>query len=73
MGSIEQEIEYWSVQKNTLAVRNYQMQDRIDQIEHDQKVAKDLLKELVKSRGLNEKKMGICDEHISLLNKGGVI
>ena len=37
MGSVEQEIEYWAVQKATLKIRNNSLQDQIDQIEHDQK------------------------------------
>ena len=67
MGSVEQEIEYWTVQKATLKIRNNSLQDQIDQIEHDQKVAKDTLKELRKGRELNKNKMIICEIHIDQL------
>jgi len=67
MGSVEQEIEYWAVQKATLKIRNNSLQDQIDQIEHDQKVAKDRLKELRKNRELNKNKMIICEIHIDQL------
>jgi chromosome segregation ATPase len=67
MGSVEQEIEYWAVQKATLQIRNNSLIDEIDQIEHDQKVAKDRLKELRKNRDLNKDKMIICEKHIDLL------
>ena len=67
MGSVEQEIEYWAVQKATLQIRNNSLVDEIDQIEHDQKVAKDRLKELRKNRDLNKDKMIICEKHIDLL------
>jgi chromosome segregation ATPase len=67
MGSVEQEIEYWAVQKATLQIRNNSLIDEIDQIEHDQKVAKDRLKELRKNRDLNKNKMIICEKHIGLL------
>ena len=67
MGSVEQEIEYWAVQKATLQIRNNSLIDDIDQIEHDQKVAKDRLKELRKNRDLNKDKMIICEKHIDLL------
>jgi len=67
MGSVEQEIEYWAVQKATLQIRTNSLQDEIDQIEHDQRVAKDRLKELRKNRDLNKDKMIICEKHIDLL------
>lgn len=67
MGSVEQEIEYWAVQKATLQIRNNSLIDEIDQIEHDQRVAKDRLKELRKNRDLNKDKMIICKKHIDLL------
>ena len=67
MGSVEQEIEYWAVQKATLQIRNNSLIDEIDQIEHDQKVSKDRLKELRKNRDLNKNKMIICEKHIDLL------
>ena len=67
MGSVEQEIEYWAVQKATLQIRNNSLIDEIDQIEHDQRVAKDRLKELRKNRELNKNKMIICQKHIDLL------
>ena len=67
MGSVEQEIEYWAVQKATLQIRTNSLQDEIDQIEHDQKVAKDRLKELRKNRDLNKNKMVICEKHRALL------
>tara|TARA_R110000823_G_C15495626_1_gene452490 strand:- start:153 stop:362 length:210 start_codon:yes stop_codon:yes gene_type:complete len=67
MGSVEQEIEYWAVQKATLQIRNNSLIDEIDQIEHDQRVAKDRLKELRKNRDLNKDKMIICEKHIDLL------
>ena len=67
MGSVEQEIEYWSVQKATLQIRTNSLQDEIDQIEHDQRVAKDRLKELRKNRDLNKNKMIICEIHIDKL------
>ena len=67
MGSVEQEIEYWAVQKATLQIRTNSLQDEIDQIEHDQRVAKDRLKELRKNRNLNKNKMIICEKHIGQL------
>tara|TARA_R110001632_G_scaffold174519_1_gene294100 strand:+ start:113 stop:322 length:210 start_codon:yes stop_codon:yes gene_type:complete len=67
MGSVEQEIEYWAVQKATLQIRNNRLIDEIDQIEHDQRVAKDRLKELRKNRDLNKNKMIICENHIDQL------
>ena len=67
MGSVEQEIEYWAVQKATLQIRNNSLIDEIDQIEHDQKVSKDRLKELRKGRELNKNKMIICEIHIDQL------
>jgi len=67
MGSVEQEIEYWAVQKATLQIRNNSLIDEIDQIEHDQKVAKDRMKELRKNRDLNKNKMIICEIHIDQL------
>ena len=67
MGSVEQEIAYWSRQKEVLSLRNEDLLDEIDQIEHDQKVAKDRLKELRKNRDLNKNKMIICENHIDLL------
>lgn len=67
MGSVEQEIEYWAVQKSTLQIRNNSLIEEIDQIEHDQKVAKDRLKELRKNRDLNKNKMIICEIHIDQL------
>ena len=67
MGSVEQEIEYWAVQKATLQIRNNSLIDEIDQIEHDQRVAKDRLKDLRKNRELNKNKMIICEKHIALL------
>ena len=67
MGSVEQEIEYWAVQKATLQIRTNSLQDEIDQIEHDQRVAKDRLKELRKNRYLNKNKMIICEIHIDQL------
>ena len=67
MGSVEQEIAYWSRQKEVLSLRNKDLLDEIDQIEHDQRVAKDRLKELRKNRDLNKDKMIICEKHIDLL------
>lgn len=67
MGSVEQEIEYWAVQKATLKSRNNCIQDQIDQIEHDQKVARDTLKDLRRGRELNKNKMIICETHIDQL------
>lgn len=64
MGSIEQEIEYWSVQKNTLEVRNEDVQDEIDQIRHNQKVDKGRLKDLLKKKDFNSRKITVCDMHI---------
>lgn len=64
MGSIEQEIEYWNVQKNTLDVRNLNLQIKIDQIKHDLKVAKDRLKELRKTKEQNKNMMIICDLNV---------
>ena len=64
MGSIEQEIEYWSVQKNTLEVRNDGVQDEIDQIRHNQKVDKDRLKDLLKKKDFNSRKIIVCEMHI---------
>ena len=64
VGSIEQEIEYWSVQKNTLEVRSDGVQDEIDQIRHNQKVDKQRLKDLLKKKDFISRKVIVCEMHI---------
>tara|TARA_R110000796_G_scaffold85252_1_gene185099 strand:+ start:477 stop:686 length:210 start_codon:yes stop_codon:yes gene_type:complete len=67
MGNVEQEIAYWSRQKEVLSLRNEGLLYEIDQAEHDQKVAKDHLKGLRKNRNLNKNKMIICEINIDQL------
>ena len=65
MGSIEQEIEYWNVQKTTLQIRNNTINDEIDTLEQDLKECKQRLKILQKKRTLNSAQRVICQNHIT--------
>ena len=65
MGSIEQEIEYWTVQKATLQIRSNTINDNIDRLEQDLKECKQRLKILQKKRALNSAQRVICQNHIT--------
>lgn len=65
MGSIEQEIEYWNVQKATLQIRSNTINDDIDKLEQDLKECKQILKILKKKRALNSLQRVICQNHIT--------
>lgn len=65
MGSVEQEIEYWTVQKATLQIRSNTINDEIDTLEQDLKECKQRLKILQKKRALNSAQRVICQNHIT--------
>ena len=53
MGSVEQEIEYWNVQKTTLQIRSNTTNDDIDTLDQDLKERMQRLKILPKKRTWN--------------------
>ncbi len=65
MGSIEEEIKYWSVQKATLQTRSNTINDDIDKLEQDLKECKQRLKILQEKRALNSAQRVICQNHIT--------
>tara|TARA_R110000823_G_scaffold311680_1_gene437493 strand:+ start:473 stop:688 length:216 start_codon:yes stop_codon:yes gene_type:complete len=70
MGSVEEEIEYWTVQKATLQIRNNSLNDDIDKLEGYLKEYRKRLKILQKQRHLNQTQKIICENHITDL--GGI-
>ena len=65
MGSVEQEIEYWTVQKAVLKIRGNTLNDDIEKLEKDMKDYRQRLKILQKKRALNSAQGVMCQNHIA--------